>query len=336
MRIVFVWPVVRMSIWDVAVGHRKALGRILGEENIKDYHLDKRTALFNKMFEEVLGRDEAMAGKMATEAVLPEALYHNADAVLIFSGLNFHPAGLWLLERCRIPTAVYFTESPYEDDEQFEWGSTSSSLQAMTNDLYSAEKFGWNYLPHAYNPEVHFPGGVNPVLPQHDVVFIGSGWPERQQFIEKVDWTGINLGLYGMWPGIKGDHPLTKFYTHGNVRNEDTAQLYRNSKICLNFHRGSPTARSMGPRCVEIAACGAFQLSDPREELLHVFGESVPTFETPEDLSEAIRYFLSNDIGRHKLAKESLARVASHTFDARTPLVLDTLQRAMQSLKERV
>lgn len=336
MRIVFVWPVVRMSIWDVAKGHRKALGKALGEDNIKDFHLDKRTALFVKMLAEVFGRDEALVGKMATEAVLPEALYHNADAVLIFSGLNFHPAGLWLLEKCQVPTSVIFTESPYEDDQQYEWASTSNSLQVMTNDRFSAEKFGWDYLPHAYDPDVHYPGPPNDVFPQHDVVIVGSGWPERQQFLEKVDWTGINLGIYGMWPGIKDGHPFEKFYTQGNIRNEDTAQLYRNSKICLNFHRGSTTGRSMGPRAVEIAACGAFQLSDPREELLQVFEQSVPTFETPDDLSAAIRHFLADPLARTTLAKEAHSRVGAHTFDSRTPLVLDNLRRATRSLKEKV
>jgi spore maturation protein CgeB len=320
-----------MSVWDVAVGHRQALSKALGEDNIKDYWLDRRTAYHARALPEAMQHDKAILGKFATETVLNEAMYFNADVVFIVSGLNFHAAGLWLLERARIPTVVLFTESPYEDLYQQEWISNTPSLLAMTNDAASAKQYNWTYVPHAYSADTHTPGPVDTTLPQHDVVFVGSGWPERQQMLERVNWTGINLGLYGMWPGIAKTNPLFPAYRQGNVKNADTAQIYRNAKICLNIHRRSPVAASMGPRCYEIAGCGAFQLSDFRQDLPQVFGDSVPTFTSSVDLEQKIRFYLENESERQHLASKALTAVGSHTFDARTPLLLEVLSRASRA-----
>jgi spore maturation protein CgeB len=326
-----------MAIWDVAVGHREALARAVGNENVRDFYLDARAEYHVRALPDDQRGDKALLSKLSSEMVLAEAMYFNADVVFIVAGLNFHPAALWLLDRAHIPAFVFFTESPYEDEFQSEWASASPTLGVFTNDSFSARKFNWTYVPHAFNPAVHRPGGINIDLPRHDVVLVGSGWAERQQLLEAIDWTGINLGLYGVWNGVVDDSYLAPHLRRvGNVKNSDTVQLYRNSKIVLNIHRASATAESMGPRCYEVAATGTFQLSDVRMDLPQVFGESIPTFTSAADLEQKIRHYLKNESERQQLASMALTRVSSHTFDARTPILLDSFARATRTLKETV
>lgn len=328
MRVLFVWPGVRVSIWDVGTGYRKAFAQILGEESISDYFLDRRFAYHRRALPEERQADIALISKMATENVVSEALYFNADLVFIVSGLNFHSAGLWLLEKARIPTAVLLTESPYEDEYQREWLSSAVAPRVFTNDRFSAEAYGWTFVPHAYDPDVHKPVAT---AKESDVLLVGTGWPERQAFLERVDWTGIRLCLMGVWPTMTPTSPLWPFLTQEQVKNDELARLYSTSKICLNFHRASTTALSLGPRAYEIAACGAFQLCDARADLSTVFGSSVPMFTTPEDLGQQIRFYLSNDIVRHRLAKASRAAVEKHTFHARAVDILTSLRSSIHS-----
>ena len=56
------------------------------------------------------------------------------------------------------------------------------------------------YLPHAWHPLRHRPGIEDPAsIRTHDVVFVGTGFPERFAWFNAIDWTGIDLGLYGTW-----------------------------------------------------------------------------------------------------------------------------------------
>jgi spore maturation protein CgeB len=312
-----------MSIWDVATGHRAALAKRIGEENIKDYFFDRRVAYHTDALPPEIRTEKALVSRFASESVLAEALYFHADLVFIISGLNFSPDALWLLRQAHIPTAVLFTESPYEDDFQAEWASANPDLLVFTNDQYSADTRGWTFVPHAHNPEVHRPDGASKDL--CDVLYIGTGWPERQALLENIDWTGIDLRLHGIWPELTLQSPLIKFYRPGIIKNEDAAAMYRGAKICLNFHRHSVVAQSLGPRVFEVAGCGAFQISDSRPDLEETFLDSIPTFTDARSLENKIRHFLANDTERFYHANLSHFYAASQRFEDRTSILLNAM-----------
>ncbi len=114
---------------------------------------------------------------MASEGVLAEATYHRADYVLVVSGLQFHEIGLWLLDHYDIPIAVVMTESPYQDADQVRWIGAYQRAVVFTHERVSAKRYGWNYLPHAYDPAIHRPVPPDPDE-VCDVLLVGSGWPE--------------------------------------------------------------------------------------------------------------------------------------------------------------
>lgn len=325
MKILFVWPSAETSVWDVARGHRSALARIIGENNIKDYYLNKHLAYHAKAIPEQF-HNPVVLSRMASDNVICEAVYFKADWVLIISGLNFHPQALWGLKQVGIKAATLITESPYDDELQAEWASAYPEMKVFTTEKISARN-GWQYLPHAYDPMFHYPGQFNPEL-ECDVFMVGSGWSNRRTLLEAVDWTGINLKLYGIWT-LREDSPLKPYYTEGMslINNENISEFYASSKICLNIHRAHPHAESMNSRTYEIAGCGAFQICDDRKEVKDFFGDAVPIVSTAKQLEHEIRKTLANDVERKRKAALARERVINCTFDTRATHLLNMLQR---------
>ena len=276
----------------------------------------------------------------ASVGALERALFNDVDWVVFVSGMYVSAEVLVMLRRAHIKTAILFTESPNDDEDQIRWGQLVDLC--WVNDKGSEIAFrnagieNVHYYQHAYDPELHFPGRpVNPGVAGHDVVFVGTGWIERVNLFEATDWSGIDFGLYGTWELMLPDSPCYKFLRPNIVKNEVTADLYRKAKIGINLHRTSigfgnepghiETAYSINPRCYELAACGAFFISDYRPELADVFGALVPTFKTPEELRETITYYLEHEGERQEIARELPKRVAGHTFDARVKQMMEWL-----------
>ena len=336
MRILLVHPGAEFSIWDVAQGLRRAL--VEQGHEIADYYITRRMT-YHAAAMELGGADVSQEhfpaiAKQACENVIVEALYHRADLVLLVSGLNFHPIGIKLLDLMReprIPVAIVLTESPYEDPQQAEFCGAHPDAVIFTNERSTARMFGWHYLPHAFDPQVHQPGWADPAE-ACDVLMLATGWPERQELLEQVNWTGIKLRLIGPWPYLPADHALRAYLDDHCVDNPETPRLYASAKICLNFFRRHPGAESLGPRTYELAACGAFQLSDPRPELSEKFSGSIPVFHSASELEGLIRYYLGRDRERVQLAAEARNLVRGETFASRAEMIMRAVRGATPAL----
>jgi spore maturation protein CgeB len=274
------------------------------------------------------GENIDLLSRVASENIVVEALKHRADVVFIISAMALHPDAVWLLRRVGIRTTVLFTESPYNDHEQREFHAVYPEMRCVVNERTSAVD-GWSYLAHAYDPLVHKP--MDAVEDPCDVLLIGTLWRERIAFLEQVDWTGIKLKLIGTWlaPPVPEDSVLGQYYEEGCVLNKDAPGYYASAKICLNIHRAHPTAESLNPRAYELAACGAFQLTDVRAELGDVFGSngglSVASFDSPQDLEEKIRLYLKSPAIRQDFSTRARQQVSGHTFDARAQALVTHL-----------
>lgn len=122
------------------------------------------------------------------------------------------------------------------------------------------------------------------------------------------------------------ESPIKKYVIPKMVDNTFTARLYRGSAIGINMHRlerwannaeqmiDDGEAYSMGPRGVELAACGTFQVSDFRQEIVDVFGDSVPIHRNPEEMGVLIRKFLDDPVRRQELAVQQHEAIKDRTF----------------------
>lgn len=297
----------------------------------------------------------------ASEGVVAMALKERVDVVIVMSAMFFHPAAMVMLRRANTKVVLLCTESPYDLAEEVRIaelitrqddyaGQAVNPLSGVwTNERSSVAAFGAvnpraGYLPHAWHPERHTPTPcpIDASVLAHDVVFVGTGtgFTERVEFFEAIDWTGINLGLYGSWEGLRPRSPLRPFVREKQVTNAMAAALYRRAKVSLNFYRkskgagpGAPRidhAESLNPRAYELAACGAFHLSDPRAEVTEKFGAYVPTFTTAGEASALIRQWLADDAGRAAVAAHLPACVAEDSWVHRARQVIGDLRMLLQ------
>jgi hypothetical protein len=86
----------------------------------------------------------------------------------------------------------------------------------------------------------------------------------------------------------------------------------------------------MNPRAYELAACGVFHLSTARQEIAEVFGDLVPTFDTPQEASALIRQWLADDAGRAEVRAQLPGCVAAMSWGARGAQMVDDLTVLLQ------
>ena len=352
-RVLLVHPGHSYSTADVYTGVKAGL-EANGVEVI-EYRLDTILALMNTAFlaAEACGvLAEGSVGSrpgqinpsvFASSEVVAMALHRQPDAVLVVNGSHFEMHRAWLMQKLHkpgsteetIPVACIGTEAPYQVEQEVllaraytHWFTTERcAVETITPNCANTQ-----YLPHAFNPAVHFPGPADPDK-ERDVVFIGTGFLERQELFGGVDWEDINVELLGAAWNAQDDGNETP------IDNAETAAWYRSAKIVLNHHRTSTyhgtgehiplgAAESLGPRAYEIAACKAFQLvDDSRPELHAVFGDSIATYRAGDsaDLERQIRYWLDHPAERLARAEAQCQAVQAHTWHVRARQVVEAL-----------
>ena len=357
MRILCIDPAADWSTRDVFDGLVEGL-RAAGATPLPYYFGKRMSAIHGALMQQWRKRGATAAERgnrpnaadamlWTSELAVTWALRHDPDWVLIVSGMYFHPDALAMLRQCRrrdgapVKVAVLLTETPY--DAAKEAFAIQFADMAWTNERTGAPWFrqycpGTTYLRHAYRESLHRPGLTAEDLgvPAHDVVFVGTGFSERVELLEAVDWTGIDFGLYGFWP-LSKKSPLQAHVRQGAVNNATTTALHKRAKIALNLFRTSCGfrkdakriygAESLGPRSYELAAAGVFSLSERRPEVAETFGDLVPTFEGPEELSSLLRRWLPDGSGRQDVAARLPATVSGHSWNFRARQVLDDLAR---------
>jgi spore maturation protein CgeB len=285
------------------------------------------------MLRKALDKDQAI--QLAVNGLLSACYKTWPDVVLIVSGFFLEPEMLDLLRDRGHRVVLLCTEQPYELNRELELAAHCDFT--VLNDPANLDTFKAQgpatYLPHAYRPSVHYPGPPSPEL-RCDLGFVGTGYPSRLAFFEQMDLTGIDVLLAGNWSQVTEDSPLRGFIGHDPnecLDNARTAQVYRSAKLGLNLYRrdatdpGQETGIAVGPREIEMAATECFFLRDPRPEGDELF-PMLPTFDTPEQASEQLRWWLGRDDAREKAAKLARRAVAERTFDNNVKRLLDLLE----------
>jgi glycosyltransferase involved in cell wall biosynthesis len=235
------------------------------------------------------------------------------------------------LRAAGIRVVLLHTEAPYQDDEQL--GRAPFADLNLLNDPVSIGRYRElgraEYMPHAWRPQLHHPGPGHPDL-KSDLAFVGTGFPSRQRFFEAMDLDGLDVLLGGGWPGLPMGSPLREHLLDPEQRstevenmrcldNDVTAEIYRSARAGINFYRREGERQwdgqgwAVGPREVEMAACGLPFARDPRGESDELF-PFLPSFTDPREASEAVRWLLADERRREDLGAAARAAVADRTF----------------------
>lgn len=282
--------------------------------------------------------------RYAATMMVGEALLGSlADWVLLVSGTVIDPMVIQTINNIkdrlgRPKIAVYLTEVPYMINEQR--GLAKVADACFINDKFGLEEYqkinpNTFYCPHSYHPKIHFPVGVDEAH-FSDVLFIGTPFEERIDFLSSIDWAGIDFRILGEWPF---DKPIPKelraYFEPRSVPNPEAAQFYNGAKIVLNVHRRSmaridrvgsqlslegeikpDTAYSVNPRVFEALACRSFLLTDYRPELEDIGknNREFVVYKDSQDFQELISYYLHHDDERQRIAFNGWMAIKPFSF----------------------
>lgn len=325
-----------MSTHDVFAGLVEAL-RASGDIGVAEFRLDGRiersrgwlSAQYRQMKREYPEKTwprptDADVLFHATMGLVERALMRACDGILVVTGMFLQPDFLEMARRAHLKVYLLCTESPYAIEQEVALARLADgvwSTEAAVLDRLRAVCRHVAYLPHAWRPGVHdVATSQERQLPAHDVVFVGTYFEERVKLLEQVDWTGIDLGLYGMTDMIPKRSKLRAFIRGAVTPNPIAAALYRRAKIGLNLYRTvapGQSAVSLNPRTYELAAGGACVVSEYRQEVVEVFGVTVPTFRTGPELEAHVRALLADEPRRGALGAGAKAAVLEATWQSR-------------------
>ncbi len=179
------------------------------------------------------------------------------------------------------------------------------------------------YLPMAADPSVHRPLELTQAEREEygsDVSFVGAGYANRRAIFPQLlnhEWT---FKLWGNeWDGAT---ELSSVLQRNGARiDTDTCQkVFNASSVNLNLHSWAgagldPKGDFVNPRTFELAACGAFQLSDRRSLMPDLLAANeIATVSASEELPGAIARWLREPEQRLAMAASARKRVlAEHT-----------------------
>lgn len=331
MRVLVVHPGPHFSVADVYNGWVKGLGELVGHDNVETFDLGDWLNLFHGMrrpsdvapdeMDALFSPDEILImGAKQLEAKLYEWW---PDLVVVVSGF-FVPVDILDIIRNRGHQLVMIhTESPYEDQRQL--ALVEHVDLNIINDPTNIEIFRsyapTHYIPHAFDPDRHRPGKVGKEY-RSEVCFVGTGYPSRIAYLESIDWSGIDLALGGNWQQLTEDSPLLPFMAHDLIAcmdNAETTKAYQGTLASFNLYRTETHANdvshgwAIGPREVELAACGTWFARQSRPEGDDLF-PMLPIFSTPDELIDQLRWALAHPDERQAAAMAARAAIADRTF----------------------
>lgn len=336
MRIVVNHPGPNWSVADVHRGWVRGL-RAAGAEVIEYAFHDRlwffQNAKIERDGELVHAAPFDLATRLALEG-LGAAIYETRpDAVMFVSGFWIRPEAMDGIRERGQKVILLCTESPYEDARQIELAEHADLT--IINDPTNLERFrnvcrDTVYVPHSYDDTVHYPGPSEHVS---DFVFVGTGYPSRIDYLSRMNFAGMDAVLLGNWQAA-ADTPLAKLCPTGVldqcVDNDKAADWYRGARSSINVYRrehgddATADGWSMGPREIELAACGTFFVTEERPENRAVI-PMVPRVDNPEEASSVIRWHLEHDSIRRDVADRARAAIAGWTFTNRAREMLTAL-----------
>lgn len=339
MRVLLVHPGPGFSVHDVYTGWHEGLESVGAK--VKTYNLHDRLTFYDRtylhvaddLYRKALTVEQSIG--LSIKGVLEDCYTFWPDVVVVVSGFLVKPEMLDLMRDRGHKVVLLHTEEPYELERELSLAAHADLN--LLNDPINLDQFKAVapsvYMPHAYRPNLHKPGPVDE-LAAADFAFVGTGFQSRIDFFEAMNFDGVEVALGGNWQQLAEDSPLRKYMAHPIEQccdNSEGVRLYQSSKAGLNLYRretedgGHYAGWAMGPREVEMAATGLFFLRDPRGEGDEVL-PMLPTFATPEDASDQLKWWLGKDGLREEAARQARAAIASRTFENHAKQLLGLLE----------
>lgn len=249
-----------------------------------------------------------------------------------------------LSERCRMGMFFFDSELFFEPVDRYY--AQCADLVVLPNSSYFTYPYSLLGIPSlSVGSLFERTKYVNKKVPKDiDISFVGDITKgRRKEYLAALASHGYTVALYGA--GTQ----------NGRISFEEMIDVFNRTKINLNFSDSSHqrtfdyqsnTDYSMAPniamyhkqlkgRPTEIALCGGFTLTQSALGLDEFFtSEEIATFETEEELQNAISYYLNHPQQREAMEEKAYANAAER-FDATRAMRIILPQLLQQEKKEK-
>jgi spore maturation protein CgeB len=230
--------------------------------------------------------------------------------------LNFFPDNpLWMIPFEHIEAYdVFFTKERY-------------ALRA----LEQAGLRNLHYLPMYCVPEMHHPVELTADETQRcasPVSFVGSCYPYRERFMSEL--AGYPVRLWGSGWARSESPAVRAMVAGGPVWGRAKLAVYSGSTLSLNQHHPMNDIVGVNTRAFELAASGACQVVDLKEELPPLFTprEEVVAYRDLAELRRQLDYYLAHPDEARDIGQRALTRaLREHTLRHRIDEMLDVVAK---------
>ena len=227
----------------------------------------------------------------------------------------------------------------YKDDRKYiMWNiSHPADVNIDEYELYDYVFFASEHMQKMYKDKINVPSGVLPQCTdpevmksidtgekKYELLFVGNSRHVYRRILKDLIPTEYRLTVYGRhWDKF----PVKEYVVQDYIDNNIVGQAYHDAKILLNDHWDDMREYGIiSNRIFDALSAGAFVVSDYVPGIEDVLGDSVVTYDTPEDLKEKIDYYMKHEDERDAkaLAGQKIVR-EKHTFANRVDGMLSVI-----------
>jgi hypothetical protein len=161
---------------------------------------------------------------------------------------------------------------------------------------------------------------------QTDVLYIANQWPDHpvRQTVQFALDKGIKLDIYGNnWDNVLKDTNAA-LWKAKQIPNNQLKYYYSSAKIVLNdMRKNMLDADFINNRVFDVTACKGFLISSYSPAIKEIYGDTIPMFQTADELKSLVDYYLAHPKERQKKA-ELAYQITINRFE-RTKIVKEML-----------
>jgi len=260
------------------------------------------------------------------------------DACFMIGGQRVLPATVGKIKKMGIPVALWTTDVPIDFKNILEAAPFYDQLFCAGSeacDIFHAHGLNnVNLVPFGCDPHYHKRISLSQAEQKqyaHDLVFIGSYYPNRAKLLEAL--ANQDIGVWGpYWQQLPQNSSLKKKTVNIKMNYDQWVKIFNASKInmVIHYQDGKVPCHQASPKLFEAMACGCFVLCDRQKDVTHLFKDRfhLVFFDDENDLTEKVRYFLGHEEERQRIAAQGHQEVlAKHTYQDRFRQMLEILHK---------